>query len=158
RAEQTAVAPAEIMARKQRLVGEFAAYRQRQLECAPFDFLRGRGSFAGPHALEITDDNGSQTIHSKSFPIATGSKYTRIPIPGLAETGFRDSDEALDSPDLPGSVIVLGAGPTGLELAHYYAGLGSRVTIVQRSSQVLKETDADVAGALTDALRKRGIE
>ena len=58
----------------------------------------------------------------------------------------------------PTSVIVLGGGAIALELASFYAGVGSRVTVIQRSAQVLKEMDADVAEALTEALEQRGIE
>src|SRR5205085_9255100 len=77
---------------------------------------------------------------------------------GLDEAGFRDSDAVLEWPEIPESVVVLGAGATGLEFAHYFAGLGTRVTVLQRGRQVLKEMDSDVANALGSALQQRGME
>jgi pyruvate/2-oxoglutarate dehydrogenase complex dihydrolipoamide dehydrogenase (E3) component len=72
--------------------------------------------------------------------------------------GCWTSDDVLDAAHLPASVVVLGGGAIALEAASYYAGIGSRVTVIQRSEQVLKETDEDVATALTEALEHRGIE
>ena len=76
---------------------------------------------------------------------------------GLDETGFLDSDTALDSERFPRSVIVLGGGAIALEFAHFYNALGIEVTVLQRSNQVIKEADPDIAEALVAAFRKRGI-
>src|SRR5207302_3426763 len=121
-----------------------------------FDFIRGWASFVDPHTIAVTG-SGDRQLSAKTFLLATGSKLTHIEIPGCEETGFLDSDAVLESAHLPRSVIVLGAGATGLEFAHYYAGLGCEVTILQRGHQVLKEMDGDVATALTEAFTRRGM-
>jgi pyruvate/2-oxoglutarate dehydrogenase complex dihydrolipoamide dehydrogenase (E3) component len=157
RAGEISAVPSEIFARKDRLVREFADYRRQQLESGKFAFIRGWASFADAHTLHIAAADGAQTLRARTFLLATGSKSTRLPLPGLAEAGFRDSDDVLRIADLPESVIVLGAGATGLEFAHYHAALGSRVTILQRSGQILKEMDADVAGALAEGMRRQGV-
>lgn len=64
----------------------------------------------------------------------------------------------LDLDSLPESIIVLGAGPVALEMAHYFNALGRRVTIIQRSGQLLKGVDVDVAGVVEHAFRSRGME
>jgi pyruvate/2-oxoglutarate dehydrogenase complex dihydrolipoamide dehydrogenase (E3) component len=64
----------------------------------------------------------------------------------------------LDLEQVPGSLIVLGAGPVGLEMASYCRAFGVKVTIVQRSSHILKTVDPDVSEALAEALRRDGIE
>ncbi|MEA3189115.1 MAG: hypothetical protein QOD99_2945 [Chthoniobacter sp.] len=156
KADAIAFDAVEIQNRKRRLVGEFADYRRRQLEMGGFDFVRGWATFRDAHTVEVAGDE-HRTISAKTFLIATGSKLTHIDIPGCDETCFLDSDAVLDSEHIPKSVIVLGAGATGLEFAHFYSGLGSDVTVLQRGSQVLKEMDGDVAGALTEAFRRRGI-
>jgi pyruvate/2-oxoglutarate dehydrogenase complex dihydrolipoamide dehydrogenase (E3) component len=79
-------------------------------------------------------------------------------IPGLASAGCLTSDDVLDLTNIPQSIIVLGAGPVALELAHYLDALGSRVTIVQRSAHLLKGVDEDVAKVVENAFRKRGME
>ncbi len=159
RAEYFGADGAAIRARKRRLIGEFSDYRRQQLETGPFEFIRGEAAFADPHTVEVRlRDGGLRRLSARAFLIATGSRVQWREIPGLRETGCWTSDEVLDAEHIPESVVVLGGGAIALEAASYYAGLGSRVTVVQRGEQVLKETDEDVATALTEALEKRGIE
>ena len=157
--------PGEILARKRRLVGEFAGYRAHQLGSGRFKLLRGRARFLDANRVEVQhlDPAGepvSETsrVFASTFLISTGSVIEAIDLPGLAEAGFLTSDSVLDSGHMPSSVIVLGGGAIALEFAHYYEALGSKVTIIQRSPQVLKEADADVAAALVHAYRQRGME
>ena len=148
-----------IRARKRKLIGEFADYRRQQLENGKFDFIRGEASFVDAHTIEVRLlDGGARTLTARAVLIATGSRVLWREVPGLRETGVWTSDEVLDSEHIPASVVVLGGGAIALELASYYAGVGSQVTVIQRGEQVLKETDADVAAALTEALEHRGIK
>ncbi len=163
RAGKLGVEVPKIMERKRGLIEEFGRYRRQQLESGKFDFIRGMASFTGPHTLQIThleDEPASLptgTLEAKTFLIATGSNSEAIEIPGLMETGFHDSDAVLECDELPESVIVLGGGATAVEFSHYYSGLGAKVTILQRSRQLLKDMDADVAMALAAAFEHRGI-
>ncbi len=149
-----------ILARKRNLVAGFATHRQSQLKSGKFDFVRGFAEFAGPDLLKVASLSGnrSETLRFKTALIATGSELNLIDIPGLSETGYLWSDVALDSERIPESLIMLGGGAIALEFAHFYGTLGTRVTIIQRGEQVLKEADQDVAEALADAFRARGIE
>jgi pyruvate/2-oxoglutarate dehydrogenase complex dihydrolipoamide dehydrogenase (E3) component len=149
----------EIVARKRRLIAEFADYRREQLEDGDFDFLRGNASFINDTTLRIRRLEGlEETITAKSFLIATGSEIAAPDLPGLAEAGYLSSDEVLDLANIPESIVVLGGGPVALELAHYLAAFGSRVTIVQRGAQLLKGVDEDAARVVESAFRKRGME
>ncbi|MEI6562172.1 MAG: NAD(P)/FAD-dependent oxidoreductase [Verrucomicrobiota bacterium] len=148
----------EIHARKERLVEEFAQYRAKQLESGRFEFLRGWAGFVDPHTVEVRMEDGSaRRLSAETFLLATGSRVKQVAVPGLAETGYWDSDAVLSQARVPQSVVVLGGGATAVEFAHYYAALGAQVTVIQRSEQLLKEMDADVARALAEAFRKRGI-
>lgn len=159
RAEYFGADAGAIRARKRRLIGEFADYRRGQLENGPFDFIRGRAAFADAHHLEVRlRDGGVRRLHGRAFLIATGSVVHCVAVPGLDETGFLTSDDMLDAGCIPTSVIILGGGAIGLEAASFYAGVGAKVTVIQRSEQVLKETDPDVAAAVTAGLEARGIE
>ncbi|EDY18242.1 pyridine nucleotide-disulphide oxidoreductase dimerisation region [Chthoniobacter flavus Ellin428] len=150
---------AAIRARKRKLIGEFADHRRGQLENGKFDFIRGEAAFVDAHTVEVRLlDGGTRTLTARTFLIATGSSIQWHDIPGLRETGCWTSDEVLDSEHIPASVVLLGGGAIALELASYYQGIGSRVTVIQRSEQVLKETDADVAEELVKALEHRGME
>jgi len=103
-------------------------------------------------------DGTSRQLTSETFLLSTGSRRKNVELPGLVETGFWDSDAVLMAPRVPKSVIILGGGATAVEFAHFYSALGTRVTLIQRSSQLLKEMDGDVARALEDAFARRGIE
>ncbi len=151
------VKPEEIIARKRKLIGEFAEYRQEQLADGRFDLIRGTASFSGENQLEVSlnDGKGSHTVNFKSVLIATGSRITRVPIAGLEETGYWTSNDVLEASELPDSIIVLGGGAIALEMACYLEGLGKDVTVIQRSDQVLSGSDRDITDALEEALTER---
>jgi pyruvate/2-oxoglutarate dehydrogenase complex dihydrolipoamide dehydrogenase (E3) component len=156
RAENVSASGEEIIARKERLVREFAAHRRTQLETGRFELVRGWARFLDSQTLEVKG-GGTRQLRGKSFLVATGSSLKVVDVPGLKETGFLDSDTVLESTHIPASVIMLGAGPIALEFAHYYSALGSAVTVVQRGKQVLRDMDGDVAMAVSGALIARGV-
>ncbi len=159
RAEYHGADPVALIARKRRLIEDFAGFRREQLESGKFEFVRGRARFLDPHTVEVDRFGaGTRRLTGRAFLIATGSQINWVEVPGLQETGCMTSDDVLDSDRLPKSVVVLGGGAIALEAASYYAGLGSEVTVVQRGPQLLKEVDADVASALKKALEHRGIK
>lgn len=148
----------QILARKRRLIAEFADYRREQLETGSFDFLRGRATFADPHTLKIHSLDGAESsLTARTFLLATGSKISAPSVPGLAEADCLTSDDALEMTELPRSLIVLGAGPVALEMAHYFAALDVTVTIIQRNTQLLTGIDPDVAAVVENAFRRRGM-
>ncbi|MEX2579492.1 MAG: NAD(P)/FAD-dependent oxidoreductase [Verrucomicrobiales bacterium] len=157
RAEKTSVRPDEIIARKRALIEDFADYRIGQLEDDRFDLLRGTAAFTGPHTLRVTPLEGGTPyeVEFKSALIATGSVVSRLPFKGLEETGYWTSDEILEAEALPESMIVLGGGAIAMEMACYLEGLDKHVTIIQRSDQLLSDSDRDIAKALEGALAER---
>ncbi len=158
-AENFSADPAAIVARKRRLIAEFADYRRGQLETGDFDFLRAHATFIDAHTLELTDlaDATKRTITTRSTLIATGSVIKTAPITGLDHPGILTSDDVLDLTELPASITVLGGGPVALELAHYLHAVGTPVTVIQRSDQVLSWFDPDMVSPVTDAFRERGM-
>ena len=158
-AEQIGFDTGEIIARKRRLIAEFADYRREQLEQGDFDFLRGSATFVDKATVDVKSlDGAHETVTARSFLIATGSVISSPDIPGLANAGCITSDDLLDLRSIPPSIIVLGGGAVALESAHYLEALGSRVTIIQRSPQLLRGTDEDVAKVVETVFRKRGME
>ena len=147
-----------IIQRKRELVAEFAKHRAQQLTAGKFKFTRGRAEFTDSHHLKVKLRTwGEEEIEGRTFLICTGSVLNLMELRGLAEAGFLDSETALDSERFPRSIIVLGGGAIALEFAHFYNALGLEVTVLQRSNQVLKEADPDLAEALVTTFRKRGI-
>jgi mercuric reductase len=90
--------------------------------------------------------------------VATGSRTAVPPIEGLEEVGWLDHVSALELTELPESLIVVGAGPVGLELGQIFNRFGSRVTIVQHADRISPRSDATATDELTAALEDDGIE
>jgi pyruvate/2-oxoglutarate dehydrogenase complex dihydrolipoamide dehydrogenase (E3) component len=151
---------AAIIRRKRELISGFADYRVGQLKTGNFDFVRGVAELLAPERVRIhsLSGGGAEEIEAKTCLISTGSELNLVNVPGLREAGFLHSDLALDSEVIPRSIVILGGGAICLEFAHFYEALGTRVTIIQRSGQVIKEADADVAEAVVKAYRHRGMQ
>ena len=116
--------------------------------------IHGRGRLVGPHELEVA----GTVYHADKLLIATGTRPARPPVPGLEDPEVWDSTGALAATRLPRRLVVLGGRYVALELGQMFARLGSRVTVVQRSAQILPDEDADLAEALADLLREEGID
>jgi len=156
-AEKIGFDAAKIVERKRRLVGEFADYRAQQLAGGSFDFIRGRAEFLDPHCLRVSlREGGERILALKSGCIATGSVLNRPSIQGIELC--LSSDDLLELTEIPASAVVLGGGPVALEMAHYLESLGSKVTILQRNTQLLTGNDRDVAGAVAESFRRRGMQ
>ncbi len=143
-----------IIARKDRLIGEFAAYRIEQLRDERFALYEERAAFLTPHQVQV----GDEVLEAEHFIIATGSSIRHIPIPGLDEVGYITSDEALDLREQPESMLVLGGGPIALELAQFYQRIGTQVHLIQRSHHVLSVGDEDLARPVEARLRAEGMQ
>lgn len=144
-----------IAARKRRIISEFAEYRRDALESDAFDLFRSSARFTGPKEVELTDGT---RLRGKKFLIASGSRINVPPIPGLADIPAWTSDDVLELDHIPESVIVLGAGAVGCELAQFLCRIGSRVTLIQRSPHILTGTPEKVARVVEQAFADEGLE
>ncbi len=150
---------AAIQARKRRLIAEFASYREAELKKGRFALIRGWGKFANAHTLAIRGLDGSaQEITGATFIISTGSLIRCVDVPGLKETGYITSDEALMTEKLPASIAVLGGGVVAVELGQFYARLGTKTTLLQRSGRLVRNYDEDVSAELERAFVAEGID
>jgi pyruvate/2-oxoglutarate dehydrogenase complex dihydrolipoamide dehydrogenase (E3) component len=114
----------------------------------------GDGRFIDRHTFKI----GDHTITSKKFVIATGSRAVAIPIKGLENIKYLTSESALEMDYLPKSIIILGAGPIGLEFAQVFARFGVKVTVIEKMGQVLPREDKEVSDILESILKEEGID
>ncbi len=144
-----------IHARKLKIIGEFADYRVRALHHGKFDLIRAHARFVDAHTLELS--NG-QHLRGKHFLIGTGSKASVPPIRGLADVPFWTSDDVLDLDFVPKSVIVLGGGIVACELAQFLRRVGAKVTLVQRSPNILRDHSEQASAVVQQAFVDEGIE
>jgi dihydrolipoamide dehydrogenase len=122
--------------------------RQRKVQV-----LRGTGRFVSPHHLEVVEGGTRRVVAFEQCIIAAGSEPARIP--GLPEDPrIIDSTGALEL-DLPSSLLVVGGGIIGLEMATVYAALGVPVSVVELLDQLMPGVDADLLRPLERRLRQR---
>jgi mercuric reductase len=114
----------------------------------------GQASFVSPNAVRV----GERELASDRILVATGSRTAVPPIPGIEDVDWLDHVTALELERIPESLLVLGAGPVGLEFAQIFARFGSRVVIVSHGTQIAARDDKEAADELHAALEEEGIE
>jgi len=150
-----------ILKRKDRLIREFAEYREGQLEKGKFTFFRAHAKFSSSDRLQLKGVEKGKVpneIQAKTFLISTGSRTAKREIPGLEEAGYWTSDQCLHASKKVKSLIVLGGRAVALEFAQYYAHLGVKVTVIQRSSQLLPDSDPEVGQSVEKVFREHGTQ
>jgi len=147
-----------IQARKKHLIGEFAGYRRKQLSRGKFTFVRGHASFLDAQTLLIEKGRKQELLTASTFIVATGSVITRVPVPGLWEAGCLTSDTALELEKIPKRLAVLGGGVIAVELGQFFARVGSKTTILQRSKRIVRNYDPDVSLEIERALKAEEID
>jgi pyruvate/2-oxoglutarate dehydrogenase complex dihydrolipoamide dehydrogenase (E3) component len=118
------------------------------------DVFLGEGRFTAPDALDV----GGRTLRFRRAVVATGARAAVPPVPGLAEAGYLTNETVFSLTEQPESLIIVGAGPIGCELAQSFARLGSRVTLIDMAERVLPRDDARAADVVAEALRRDGVE
>lgn len=118
------------------------------------DVFLGQGRFTSPESIEI----GGKTLRFRRAVVATGGRAALPPIPGLAETGYLTNETVFNLMELPGRLVVIGAGPIGCEMAQSFARFGTRVTLLDKDAHVLIREDADAAEIVQKALLKDGVD
>ena len=125
------------------------------------DVFFGTASFSGPRAVTVAaPGNGAPRVELRfrRAVIATGSRPSIPQIAGLAGTPFLTNESVFDLRARPDTLIVIGAGPSGCELAQALARLGTRVTMIESSDRVLPREERDAGALVHDRLRQEGVE
>lgn len=121
--------------------------------------VQGVGRFVSANELEITAADGStQLLRFQKCIIAAGSQAVKLPNFPWDDKRVMDSTDALELAEVPASLLVVGGGIIGLEMATVYGALGSKVTVVEFMDQLMPGADKDLVKPLADRLKKQGIE
>ena len=144
----------KVMARKKLMIKDFADFRAQQLNDGRFKFIRANVNFLDAHTVALSD---GKKLTAKYFVVATGSRVAPSPLPQLDEVGFITSDDAVALKRLPKSLIILGGGAIACEFAQFFVRFGTKVTLVQRSGNLLKEFDPDAGMEIEKVFRREGI-
>lgn len=150
---------AAVMARIQRVIktiephDSVERYRQLGVDCR-----QGNARLISPWAVEITGNEGKQTLTARNIIIASGAAPLVPPFPGLEQIDYLTTETLWKIRGNPGRLLILGGGPIGCELAQAFARLGTRVTQVEMLQRILPREDNDAAKLVADALRRDGVK
>ena len=126
---------------------------QERFEGLGVRVIREHGRFVGPDCVAA----GDCEIRARRYVVATGSSPLIPPIPGLADTPFLTNETVFDNDRRPDRLLVLGAGPIGMEMAQAHRRLGAKVTVIGRSRPFAKD-DPETAAVAMERLRAEGVE
>ncbi|VAW50103.1 Mercuric ion reductase [hydrothermal vent metagenome] len=124
--------------------------RFEELGC---EVIAGEARFISPSQIETA----GKKISAKRFVVATGSYAWIPPIKGLQQVSFLTNEDMFSLPKLPKSLIILGGGPIGVEMAQAYSRLGSKVIIVELTPRLLFRMDETSSKILSDVLTEEGV-
>src|SRR5205814_10616048 len=127
----------------------------RWLEERGVEVVRGRARLAGERRVEVGDD---VLVGDKAVVVAVGSGAFLPPIPGLAEAKPWTNREATIAKAAPESLLVLGGGVVGVELAQAWSSLGSKVAVIEALPRLLAREEPFASEQVDAALRERGVD
>ena len=137
----------------ERVVGKLSRGLASVAKAKGVQVVGGRGAFEDSRSIRIGGDE-PQVLRFKHAIIATGSVPSRVPGLDLESERIMDSTAALDLPEIPERLLVIGGGYIGLELGQVYAALGSRVTVVEMTDGLLPGADRDLVQPLARRCEK----
>ena len=126
-----------------------AAGERYRAESANIQLFRQRGRFVADKTLRL--DDGTELIADR-YVIAAGSRVRIPPVDGLDRTPYETSDTVMRLPELPRTMIIVGAGYVAAEFAHVFSAYGTAVTVVGRRDRMLRHEDADISELFTRLL------
>jgi pyruvate/2-oxoglutarate dehydrogenase complex dihydrolipoamide dehydrogenase (E3) component len=149
----------KVRQRKRDIVASFRGGLEGRLKQTDgLVLLAGEASFTAPKSLDVRLNTGDQVaLTADLIFINTGARPVRPSLPGLDDVPALNSTTIMELESVPQHLLVLGGGYIGLEFSQMFRRFGSRVTLVQRSGQLLGREDRDVAEAVTAILREDGV-
>lgn len=118
------------------------------------DLLWGTAKFVSSHEIEVE----GEIYQVEKFAITTGSRAAIPDVSGIDEVEVIDSDKAVELEKLPKSLVIVGGGPVGIELAQVFARFGTKVTVIVRGNRILSREEPEVAELARHYLEKDGVE
>ncbi|MDR3076591.1 MAG: dihydrolipoyl dehydrogenase [Synergistaceae bacterium] len=149
---------AQIQRRKQKIMQRLVTGVNSLFKANSIIVIKGECAFKDGHTLTVRREGEDIELAPDKIIIASGSKPSKLPIPGTDSPRCVDSAGALSFETPPAAMVIIGGGVIGVELASAYSAFGSRVTIVEMAPEILPNMDAELAGILRKSLTKRGVK
>ncbi len=149
-----AVDPERAFWHRDQVTGDWDDSSQEQfLLDRDIEVVRGDGVVSAAGLIRV----GDREIPYERLAIATGSVASIPPVPGLADVEYWTNRQATSTHEVPGSIVVLGGGPVGCELAQFFNRIGSRVTLVDVADRLLPRDDPEAGALLHEQLEGEGV-
>ncbi|MCF7936401.1 MAG: dihydrolipoyl dehydrogenase [Synergistales bacterium] len=146
-----------LMKQKKRVVSRLVGGVGSLLKANGVSVAEGVARFVDAHTISVAGADGEETITADGVIVAAGSSPAVPPIPGLDSVAHLTSEEALSLEEPPASLAVIGGGVIGVEFASIYAGLGTRVTVVEMLPEILPGMDPELVQVVRRALSRKGV-
>ncbi|MCW0404577.1 dihydrolipoyl dehydrogenase [Xanthomonas sacchari] len=144
---------------KEKVVGKLTGGLASMAKQRKVRTVTGVASFVSPNELEIVGADGkTQLLRFEHCIVAAGSQAVKLPNFPWDDKRVMDSTDALELQEIPKTLLVVGGGIIGLEMATVYSALGSKVTVVEFMDQLMPGADKDLVKPLADRLKKQGVE
>src|SRR6202167_5683135 len=148
-----------VRERKRAIVRSWREGGEKRLEKAHVELIRGEASFTSPGQIQVAlHGGGERQLRAEQFFINTGTHSGTPAIEGLKTVPYLDNESIMELDFVPEHLVILGGGYIGVEFSQMFRRFGSKVTVIQSGSQLLKEEDQDVAAEVLKILRQDGIE
>ena len=147
----------DLSFRVQQVIKNEIDVTQAQLSRNGIALLTGAASFVDPHAVKVENANGETTCRADAFIIATGTRAAESPDVPLNGRTIVLSEQLLQMPELPKTVIIVGGGVIGVEYTCMLAALGVRVVLVEKRPRLLEFADQEIVEALCYHLRDHRV-
>ncbi|MFZ1014718.1 MAG: FAD-dependent oxidoreductase, partial [Terracidiphilus sp.] len=144
---------ADLAFRVQAVIKTEVDVTEAQLSRNGIDVIQGIAHFVDPHQLRVDGTQGDTTIEASRIILAVGTKPASSPKVPINGRTIINSDQVLDLPKLPRTLIVVGGGVIGVEYACMFAILGVRVTLIEKRNKLLEFADQEIVEALSYHLR-----
>jgi dihydrolipoamide dehydrogenase len=148
------ISVAKLRDYKNKVVEKLTAGTGQVAKLRKVNYLQGWASIVSPTRLHVKAASGEQFVDVDYMILATGSEPTRIPALSINSPRVMDSTGALDLPEIPKTLLVIGGGYIGLELGSVYAALGATVSVVEMTDGLLPGADRDLVRFLAQRLEK----
>ena len=129
----------------------------RRMEAAGTRVIKGEARITGPGAVEVRTDAGVESLSARNVIVAAGSEPFVPPIPGIDDVPYWTSREATSTRELPSSLVILGGGVVGVEMAQVFVRFGVRVTLVEGGERILSRDHPLTSKAVADQLEEEGL-
>lgn len=147
----------KMLARKDAVIQQLRNGISYLLKQGKIDVYNGFGKVRAEGSISIQLADKEEVIHGEKIVLATGSRPVVPPIPGIEDAAYFTSDTIFDIEKIPESMVIVGGGIIGVELACIFASLNVPVSIVEMSGRIVPSEEPEASKALAKSLKKKGI-